>query len=113
MSSMTLCEGWPAGFLIGIPVVLQIDSWSGSATKNEPLDSLALLAFSYLLTLAAVCWIGFRRGLRRGLAVFRGCRRALSLAVLALVAVFWVLEQLVMDKPLRLPWAGSPSPSRW
>jgi len=82
-----------SGFLIGIPVVFTVDLW-WLGDQNQPLDSLTLLAFSYVLTLAAVYWIGFRRGLRRGWLVFGDAIEALALAVLALVAVFWVLGQI-------------------
>src|SRR5215211_5610534 len=58
-------RGLASGFLIGVPVVFTVDSW-WLGDQNEPLDSLALLAFSYVLTLA----------------------------VLALLAVFWVLGQI-------------------
>jgi putative integral membrane protein (TIGR02587 family) len=47
-----------------------------------------------MLTLAAVYWIGFRRGLRRGWQYLGDAMEALALAVLALVAVFWVLGQI-------------------
>src|SRR5215217_1233816 len=86
-------RGLASGFLIGVPVVFTVDSW-WLGDQNEPLDSLALLAFSYVLTLAAVYWIGFRRGQRRGWQYFGDAIEALALAVLALVAVFWVLGQI-------------------
>src|SRR5215207_6152663 len=86
-------RGLASGFLIGIPVVFTVDSW-WLGDQNEPLDSLTLLAFSYVLTLAAVYSIGFRRGLRRGWQYFGDAIEALALAVLALVAVFWVLGQI-------------------
>src|SRR5215218_8686099 len=86
-------RGLASGFLIGVPVVFTVDSW-WFGDQNEPLDSLTLLAFAYVLTLAAVYWIGFRRGLRRGWQYFGDAVEALALAVLALVAVFWVLGQI-------------------
>src|SRR5215211_5179794 len=86
-------RGLASGFLIGIPVVFTVDSW-WLGDQNEPLESLTLLAFSYVLTLGAVYWIGFRRGLRRGWQYFGDAIEALALAVLALVAVFWVLGQI-------------------
>ena len=86
-------RGLASGFLIGIPVVFTVDSW-WLGDQNEPLDSLTLLAFAYVLTLAAVYWIGFRRGLRRGWQYFGDAVEALALAVLALVAVFWSLGQI-------------------
>jgi len=86
-------RGLASGFLIGIPVVFTVDSW-WLGDQNEPLDSLILLAASYVLTLAAVYWIGFRRGLRRGWQYLGDAVEALALAMLALVAVFWVLGQI-------------------
>jgi putative integral membrane protein (TIGR02587 family) len=86
-------RGLASGFLVGIPVVFTVDSW-WLGDQNEPLGSLTLLAFSYVLTLAAVYWIGFRRGLRRGWQYFGDALEALALGVLALVAVFWVLGQI-------------------
>jgi uncharacterized membrane protein len=86
-------RGLASGFLIGIPVVFTVDSW-WLGDQNEPLDSLTLLACSYVLTLAAVYSIGFRRGLRRGWQYFGDAVEALALAVLALVAVFWALGQI-------------------
>jgi putative integral membrane protein (TIGR02587 family) len=86
-------RGLASGFLIGIPVVFTVDSW-WLGDQNEPLDLLTLLAASYVLTLAAVYWIGFRRGLRRGWQYLGDAVEALALAVLALVAVFWVLGQI-------------------
>jgi putative integral membrane protein (TIGR02587 family) len=86
-------RGLASGFLIGIPVVFTVDSW-WLGDQNEPLDSLMLLAASYVLTLAAIYWIGFRRGLRRGWQYLGDAVEALALAMLALVAVFWVLGQI-------------------
>jgi putative integral membrane protein (TIGR02587 family) len=86
-------RGLASGFLIGIPIVFTVDSW-WLGDQNGPLDSLTLLAASYVLTLAAVYWIGFRRGLRRGWQYLGDAVEALALAVLALVAVFWVLGQI-------------------
>jgi putative integral membrane protein (TIGR02587 family) len=86
-------RGLASGFLIGIPVVFTVDSW-WLGDQNEPLDSLTLLAAAYVLTLAAVYWIGFRRGLRRGWQYLGDAIEALALAVLALIAVFWVLGQI-------------------
>lgn len=86
-------RGLASGFLVGIPVVFTVDSW-WLGDQNQPLDSLTLLAASYVLTLAAVYWIGFRRGLRRGWQYLGDAIEALALAVLALVAVFWVLGQI-------------------
>ena len=86
-------RGLASGFLICIPVVFTVDSWWLGA-QDHPLDSLILLGFSYVLTLAAVYWIGFRRGLRRRWQYFADAVEALGLAVLALVAVFGSLGQI-------------------
>src|SRR5918997_5730452 len=86
-------RGLASGFLIGIPVVFTVDSWWLGA-QDQPLGSLILLGFSYVLTLAAVYWIGFRRGIRRGWQYFADAIEALALAVLALVAGFWSLGQI-------------------
>ncbi|HEX2280832.1 MAG TPA: DUF2391 family protein [Thermomicrobiales bacterium] len=86
-------RGLASGFLIGIPVVFTVDSW-WLGDQNEPLDALALLAFAYVLTLAAVRWIGFRRGVRRGWQYVGDAIEALALAALALVVVFWTLGQI-------------------
>ncbi|MBA3450314.1 MAG: DUF2391 family protein [Chloroflexia bacterium] len=86
-------RGLASGFLIGIPVVFTVDSW-WLGDQIGPRDALVLLGFSYLLTLATVYWIGFRRGLRRGPQYFGDALEAMALAVLALVAVFWTLGQL-------------------
>ena len=86
-------RGLASGFLVGIPVVFTVDLW-WLGDQNDPLDSLVLLVASYVLTLAAVYWIGFRRGLRKGWQYLGDAVEALALAVLALVAVFWVLGQI-------------------
>ncbi len=86
-------RGLASGFLIGIPVVFTVDLW-WLGDQNEPLDSLTLLAASNVLTLAAVYWIGFQRGLRKGWQYLGDAVEALALAVLALVAVFWTLGQI-------------------
>src|SRR5829696_6535277 len=57
-------RGLANGFPIGIPVVFTVVSW-WLGDQSERLDSLALLAALYVLTLATVYGIGFRRGLRR------------------------------------------------
>lgn len=86
-------RGLASGFLIGIPVVFTVDSW-WLGDRAGPLDALVLLGFSYVLTLAAVYWIGFRRGLRRGWQYLGDALEALALATLALVAVLWSLGQI-------------------
>lgn len=62
--------------------------------RSAPLDALALIVFAYALTLAAVYWIGFRRGFRRGWEYLADALEALAIAVVALVAVFWALGQI-------------------
>jgi putative integral membrane protein (TIGR02587 family) len=86
-------RGLASGFLIGIPVVFTVDSW-WLGEQTAPMDSLFLIGTSYLLTLAAVYWIGFRRGLRRGWQYLGDALEALALAVLALVVIYWSLGQL-------------------
>jgi putative integral membrane protein (TIGR02587 family) len=86
-------RGLASGFLIGIPIVFAVDTW-WLGDQNGPLASLVLLAVSYVLTLAAVYWIGFHRGLRRGWQYFGDALEALALATLSLVAVFWALGQI-------------------
>lgn len=86
-------RGLASGFLIGIPVVFTVDSW-WLGDQVGPLEALALLGASYVLTLAAVYWIGFHRELRRGWQYFGDALEALALAILALVAIFWSLGQI-------------------
>jgi putative integral membrane protein (TIGR02587 family) len=86
-------RGLASGFLIGIPVVFTVDYW-WLGDQVGPLDALKLVAFSYALTLAAVYWIGFHRGLRRGWQYLGNALEATALAILALVAVFWTLGQI-------------------
>ena len=91
-------RGLASGFLIGVPVVFTVDVW-WLGDQTGPIDSLFLLAFSYLLTLAAVYWIGFRRGLRRGWQYLGDALEALALAVLALWVIFWALGQVGDGQP--------------
>jgi putative integral membrane protein (TIGR02587 family) len=91
-------RGLASGFLIGIPVVFTVDSW-WLGEQGTPLDSLALLGFSYLLTLALVHWSGFRRGLRRGWQYFADALEALALATLSLVVILWALGQVGDGQP--------------
>lgn len=86
-------RGLASGFLIGIPIVFTVDSW-WLGDQVGPLGALALLGASYVLTLAAVYWIGFHRELRRGWQYFGDALEALALAILALVAIFWSLGQI-------------------
>jgi putative integral membrane protein (TIGR02587 family) len=91
-------RGLASGFLIGVPVVFTVDSW-WLGDQMEPRDALGLIAFAYLLTLAAVYWIGFRRGTRRGWQHLADAVEALALAVLTLVVVFWTLGQIGDGQP--------------
>ena len=86
-------RGLASGFLVGIPVVFTVDTW-WLGDQIGPLDALVLLGVSYVLTLAAVYWIGFHRDLRRGWQYFADALEALALATLSLVAVFWALGQI-------------------
>ncbi len=91
-------RGLASGFLIGVPVVFTVDSW-WLGDQISPVDALTLLTFSYVLTLAAVYWAGFRHGLRRGCEYFGDALEAIALAILALVAVFWSLGQFGDGQP--------------
>jgi putative integral membrane protein (TIGR02587 family) len=86
-------RGLASGFLVGIPVVFTVDSW-WLGDQLSPVDSLLLVLFAYVLTLAAVYWIGFRRGVRKGWEHGADAVEALALAMIALLIVFWALGQL-------------------
>ena len=86
-------RGLASGILVGVPVVFTVDSW-WLGEQNGPLDSLVMLAFAYVLTLAAVHWIGFHRGKRHGWQFFVDALEALALGVVALFIVFGALGQL-------------------
>ena len=90
-------RGVASGLLIGIPVVFTVDSW-WLGEQVAPSDALFLLAFSYALTLVAVYWIGFRRGLRRGWQYFADALEAVALAVVTLAVIFWTLGQIGDDQ---------------
>lgn len=79
-------RGLASGLLIGIPTVFTVDTW-WLGDQVGPLDSLALIAFAHGLTLAAVYWINFRRGARRGWQYLADALQALALAIVALVAL--------------------------
>lgn len=91
-------RGLASGFLIGIPVVFTVDSW-WLGEQIGPRGALFLLGLAYLLTLAAVYWIGFHRGRRHRWDYFGDALEALALAILALVAVFWSLGQIGDAQP--------------
>lgn len=86
-------RGLASGFLVGIPVVFAVDTW-WLGDQIDPLGALVLIGVSYVLTLAAVYWIGFHRDARRSWQYFADAVEALALATLALVAVFWTLGQI-------------------
>ena len=86
-------RGLASGFLIGIPVVFTVDLW-WLGDQVGPLGALLLLGFTFVLTSAAVYWIGFHRGLRHGWQYLGDALEALALAILALVAVFWSLGKI-------------------
>lgn len=92
-------RGLASGLLVGIPVVFTVDSW-WLGDQTTPLDSLFLLALSYVLTLATVYWIGFRRGVRRGWEHWADALEALALAILSLLAIFWTLGQIGNGQPM-------------
>jgi putative integral membrane protein (TIGR02587 family) len=91
-------RGLASGFLVGVPVVFTVDVW-WLGDQTGPIDALFLLAFSYLLTLAAVYWIGFHHGLRRGWQYLSDALEAVALAVLALLAIFVALGQIGNGQP--------------
>ena len=90
-------RGVASGLLIGVPVVFTVDSW-WLGEQVSPSDALALIAFSYVLTLVAVYWIGFRRGLRRGGEYFADALEAVALAIITLTVIFWTLGQIGDDE---------------
>jgi putative integral membrane protein (TIGR02587 family) len=91
-------RGLASGILIGVPIVFTVDTW-WIGEKSGPLDALAMLGVSYLLTLAAVHWIGFHRGRRHGWQYVFDALEALALAIIALVLVFGALGQLSDGQP--------------
>jgi putative integral membrane protein (TIGR02587 family) len=86
-------RGLASGLLIGIPTIFTVDVW-WLGDQLAPLDALLLLLVAYVLTLGAVYWINFRRGVRRGWQYLADALEALALAIVALVLVFWVLGQI-------------------
>lgn len=93
-----IVRGMASGFLIGIPTVFTVDSW-WLGEQMGPLDALWLLAFAYVLTLAAVCWIGFHLSDRTGFDHVIDAIEAMAIAILSLVAIFTVLGQIGDDQP--------------
>lgn len=90
-------RGLASGLLIGVPTVFAVDTW-WLGDQLLPSDALFLLLFSYLLTLAAVYWINFRQGRRRGWQYAGDAIEALALALASLAAVLWVLGQIGDDQ---------------
>ncbi len=105
-------RGLASGFLVGTPVVFTVDSW-WLGDQVGPLDSLFLLVVGFFLTLGAVNWVGFRQGARRGWEHLADALEAQALAILALLAIFWVLGQIGPGQPVvsllgRLAVAATP-----
>lgn len=105
-------RGLASGFLVGIPVVFTVDTW-WLGDQLSPIDSLVLVMFAYMLTLAAVYWIGFRRGVRKGWEHGADAVEALALAIVVLLTVYWALGQLGSGRSLvtilgRVAVASSP-----
>jgi putative integral membrane protein (TIGR02587 family) len=92
-------RGMSSGLLVGVPTVFAVDSW-WLGDQLLPLDALILLLFSYLLTLAAVYWINFRKGRRRGWQYAGDAVEALALALVSLAVVFWMLGQIGDDQSI-------------
>lgn len=92
-------RGLASGFLVGIPVVFTVDTW-WLGDQLSPVDSLVLVFFAYVLTLAAVYWIGFRRGVRKGWEHGADALEALALAMTVLLTVYLALGQLGPDRSI-------------
>lgn len=86
-------RGLASAFLIGIPLVFTVDSW-WLGEQTSPLDALVLLIVAYSLTLVAVYWIGFRKGLRHGWQHVGDALEALAIAILAIAVIYWTLGQI-------------------
>lgn len=86
-------RGIASGLLIGVPVVFTVDSW-WLGDQVSPWDALILLGFAYLLTLAAVVWVGFRRGSHRPWQHVTDALEAVALAIVTLTVIFWTLGQI-------------------
>ena len=72
-----------SGFLVGVPTVFTVDSW-WLGEQMGPVDALWLLVFAYLLTWAAVYWIGFQQVERHGIDHAVDSFQALAIAILSL-----------------------------
>jgi putative integral membrane protein (TIGR02587 family) len=82
-----------SGFLVGIPTVFTVDSW-WLGEQMGPADAIWLLLFSFLLTWAAVYWIGFQQTERRGIDHAIDALQAMAIAILSLVVIFAALGQI-------------------
>jgi putative integral membrane protein (TIGR02587 family) len=91
-------RGLASGMLVGVPVVFTVDAW-WQGEQNSPRDSLFMLLVTYLITIAAVTWIGFHRGRRRGWQHLADAAEAVALAIVALFIVFAALGQLADGQP--------------
>lgn len=64
-----------------------------------PIDALWLLIFAFVLTWAAVYWIGFQQTERRGIDHAVDALQALTIAMLSLVVIFAALGQIGDTQP--------------
>ena len=91
-------RGMASGFLVGIPTVFTVDSW-WLGEQMGPIDALWLLIFAFVLTWAAVYWIGFQQTERRGIDHAVDALQALAIAILSLVVIFAALGQIGDTQP--------------
>jgi putative integral membrane protein (TIGR02587 family) len=91
-------RGMASGFLVGIPTVFTVDSW-WLGEQMGPLDAVWLLLFAFLLTWAAVYWIGFQQTERRGIDHAIDALQALAIGILSLVVIFAALGQIGDAQP--------------
>lgn len=87
-----------SGFLVGIPTVFTVDSW-WLGEQMGPIDALWLLVFAFLLTWAAVYWIGFHLAARRGIEHAVDALQAMAIAILSLIVIFAALGQIGDTQP--------------
>ena len=87
-----------SGFLVGVPTVFTVDSW-WLGEQMGPVDALWLLVFAYLLTWAAVYWIGFQQVERHGIDHAVDSLQALAIAILSLIVIFAALGQIGDSQP--------------
>lgn len=91
-------RGMASGFLVGVPTVFTVDSW-WLGEQMGPLDAIWLLGFAFLMTWAAVFWIGFQQMDRRGVDHAVDALQALAIAILSLVVIFAALGQIGDTQP--------------